>query len=91
MVSVGAICCDCTERRKWETGCSDDALCTANICAVDSFCCDTRWDNWCANLALAVCYKTPYPTTPTTPTTTITQQPTTSPSSSMLDSKQTNR
>jgi hypothetical protein len=34
------------------TGC-DDATCEATICAADPFCCDTQWDDICANAAIA--------------------------------------
>ena len=86
MVPVGAICCDCIWRRRGETGCSDDALCTANICAVDPWCCDERWDLYCADQAFIACESTLFPTTPypTTSTTPTTPYPTQHPSSSML-------
>ncbi|WP_266221341.1 hypothetical protein [Paraliomyxa miuraensis] len=32
-------------------GC-DDAACTAAVCAIDPFCCDTQWDGICADEAL---------------------------------------
>ena len=34
--------------------CSDVACCE-QVCASDPFCCNTQWDQVCANLALAVC------------------------------------
>ncbi len=35
-------------------GCSDDSCCR-QVCASDPFCCDTAWDNVCADLAAQVC------------------------------------
>jgi V8-like Glu-specific endopeptidase len=35
-------------------GCSDVACC-ANVCSVDAFCCDTRWDVLCAMTADSLC------------------------------------
>ncbi len=32
-----------------------DAACCSQICAADAFCCDTQWDNVCANAAIAAC------------------------------------
>ena len=33
----------------------EDATCCALICAADAFCCDTQWDQVCANAAIAGC------------------------------------
>ena len=35
-------------------GCADGDCC-ATVCAVDPFCCDTRWDSWCVNAARSTC------------------------------------
>ncbi len=35
-------------------GC-DDIACCQKVCAQDSFCCDTEWDQICANLAIDLC------------------------------------
>jgi len=35
-------------------GCSDETCC-ASICAADPFCCNTQWDQLCANAALKSC------------------------------------
>ena len=35
-------------------GCSDAECCEA-VCAADAFCCDTQWDQLCANAAVATC------------------------------------
>ena len=35
-------------------GCSDLACCES-VCAADAFCCDTQWDQICANAAIANC------------------------------------
>ncbi|MFQ5461549.1 MAG: hypothetical protein ACE5E5_02875 [Phycisphaerae bacterium] len=35
-------------------GCGDVTCCT-DVCAIDSFCCCTEWDNLCANLAIENC------------------------------------
>ncbi|MCA9286532.1 MAG: hypothetical protein KDA22_15010, partial [Phycisphaerales bacterium] len=35
-------------------GCTDLACCEA-VCAEDSFCCETMWDELCVNIALEVC------------------------------------
>ncbi len=35
-------------------GCSDAECCEA-VCAADAFCCDTQWDQICANAAVATC------------------------------------
>ena len=34
--------------------CSDEACCTL-VCATDAFCCDTQWDQFCANAAAQLC------------------------------------
>ena len=44
----------CTEGGNGGVGC-DDAACEAQICAADSFCCDTAWDGICASAAAAEC------------------------------------
>lgn len=36
------------------TGCNVDA-CEATVCAIDSFCCDTNWDNICVGEAFDFC------------------------------------
>jgi len=33
----------------------EDAACCTQICAADAFCCDTQWDQICANAAIAGC------------------------------------
>jgi hypothetical protein len=33
----------------------NDAACCTQICAADAFCCDTQWDQVCANAAIAGC------------------------------------
>ena len=33
----------------------DDATCTADVCAVDPFCCSTEWDGICADEAAQMC------------------------------------
>ena len=33
----------------------EDAACCTQICAADAFCCDTQWDQVCANAAIAGC------------------------------------
>ena len=35
-------------------GC-DDPACTATVCAADPFCCETAWDDLCADAALELC------------------------------------
>ncbi|MBL9150784.1 MAG: hypothetical protein JNM94_19015 [Phycisphaerae bacterium] len=40
-------------------GCSDLACCDA-VCGIDPTCCDSTWDNACANAALAVCLDVAY-------------------------------
>lgn len=37
---------------------STKANCVASICAVDSFCCTTTWDNTCTNEVDSVCHET---------------------------------
>ncbi len=44
-------CCEANDN----AGC-DDATCCETICALDGFCCDTRWDSICANAAEETCF-----------------------------------
>ena len=46
----GASCCDPQEG----PGCGD-AGCEATVCGADPFCCDTQWDQICADAAVAQC------------------------------------
>ncbi len=39
----------------------DDLGCCNTICAADPFCCDTAWDQICADAALQLCYGEPCP------------------------------
>ena len=55
---TGTLGRDITEWTRWlpngGLGC-DDATCETTICAADSFCCDTQWDQICADAALIDC------------------------------------
>lgn len=86
MTNPPTMCCACTSKRRGEKSCSVDALCTANICSVDPYCCNTRWDTTCGDLASDVCYGTAYPTPPlpSSPTISTTQQPSINPSARMF-------
>eukprot|EP01084_Bolivina_argentea_P051475 94703_1 len=74
-------CCDTmclTEHGN--SGCINDINCETDICAQDSFCCDTDWDSICVDLANDICI-TPSPTnTPTAPSLIPTITPSVSPS-----------
>ena len=43
-------CCDGNA----SPGCEDDACC-GTVCEVDTFCCDSIWDGFCAELAIELC------------------------------------
>ncbi len=61
---VGAQSSCCTAQAT--AGC-DDPACTLVICGMDSFCCDTQWDQICAATAIelcASCANLSYPMTP---------------------------
>jgi len=45
----------CCEPSPLGLGYCDDADCCATVCALDAFCCDTAWDNVCANMAFTEC------------------------------------
>lgn len=43
---------DCCEDSGGEPGACGEATCLSTVCAIDSYCCDTSWDDICANIAL---------------------------------------
>jgi len=44
----------CSPSPSYSPGCSDESCCTA-VCAVDSYCCSTYWDEACALGAVVLC------------------------------------
>jgi hypothetical protein len=44
----------CCTNNPGTTGC-DDATCEATVCAADSYCCDTEWDQICADAVPDLC------------------------------------
>ncbi len=45
---------DCCVSNPGTTGCMDAECCTT-VCAADAYCCDTEWDQICADQAAAMC------------------------------------
>eukprot|EP01084_Bolivina_argentea_P111501 198910_1 len=68
------LCCACTivNDTALTPGCAADPQCENNICASDTYCCDTDWDIGCATKAQNICINS---TTSDSPT----DQPTESP------------
>lgn len=85
----GQLCCGCLSWSN-EPGCSSDSECTSEICAADSYCCDSRWDSLCATTAYKLCYPTTLSPS-TSPTSDPSRSPSTFPSSAPSPSPTTHQ